>query len=222
MLPANSEHNALFQALAAGSREELVRVIITASGGPFRTWAAERHRAGDAGAGAETSELVHGPEDHDQFGVDDEQGPRSHRGLLSVRARAPTRSTCSCIRNRSSTAWSNSPTAPWLRSLARPTCGSRSRIAWLAGPHRRPGRRGWTSRKIGQLTFEAPDFERFPALAARLGGAARRVGRDHGAQCRQRGGRWRHSSPARSGSAHCGLVEATMNDWVRRGAPGAR
>src|SRR6202035_3920404 len=34
-----SEHNALFQALGSGNREELVRVIITASGGPFRTWA---------------------------------------------------------------------------------------------------------------------------------------------------------------------------------------
>ncbi len=40
ILPADSEHNALFQALASGSREELTRVIITASGGPFRTWAA--------------------------------------------------------------------------------------------------------------------------------------------------------------------------------------
>ena len=38
-LPADSEHNALFQALGSGNREELVRVIITASGGPFRTWA---------------------------------------------------------------------------------------------------------------------------------------------------------------------------------------
>jgi 1-deoxy-D-xylulose-5-phosphate reductoisomerase len=38
ILPADSEHNALFQALSSGNREELVRVIITASGGPFRTW----------------------------------------------------------------------------------------------------------------------------------------------------------------------------------------
>ena len=39
ILPADSEHNALFQALASGDRSELTRVIITASGGPFRTWA---------------------------------------------------------------------------------------------------------------------------------------------------------------------------------------
>ncbi|MBN9003445.1 MAG: 1-deoxy-D-xylulose-5-phosphate reductoisomerase, partial [Rhizobiales bacterium] len=40
ILPADSEHNALFQALSSGNRAELTRVIITASGGPFRTWAA--------------------------------------------------------------------------------------------------------------------------------------------------------------------------------------
>src|SRR5437868_9805251 len=33
ILPADSEHNALFQALGSGNREELIRVIITASGG---------------------------------------------------------------------------------------------------------------------------------------------------------------------------------------------
>ena len=145
ILPADSEHNALFQALSSGNREELVRVIITASGGPFRTWAASRHRAGDAGAGAETSELEHGPEDHHRFGLDDEQGPRSHRGLLSVRADAPTKSTFSCIRSRSSTAWSNSPIARWWRSSARPTCASRLRIA-SDGPTESSARRpGWIS-----------------------------------------------------------------------------
>ena len=41
ILPADSEHNAVFQALGAGPREDVKRVIITASGGPFRTWALE-------------------------------------------------------------------------------------------------------------------------------------------------------------------------------------
>ena len=38
VLPVDSEHNALFQAMAAGRREDVTKVIITASGGPFRTW----------------------------------------------------------------------------------------------------------------------------------------------------------------------------------------
>src|SRR5215470_12515840 len=45
VLPVDSEHNALFQALGAGPREDLRRVILTASGGPFRTWSREAIRA---------------------------------------------------------------------------------------------------------------------------------------------------------------------------------
>jgi 1-deoxy-D-xylulose-5-phosphate reductoisomerase len=37
ILPVDSEHSAIFQALASGKREEVRRVVITASGGPFRT-----------------------------------------------------------------------------------------------------------------------------------------------------------------------------------------
>jgi 1-deoxy-D-xylulose-5-phosphate reductoisomerase len=36
LLPVDSEHSAVFQALQAGNREEVKRVILTASGGPFR------------------------------------------------------------------------------------------------------------------------------------------------------------------------------------------
>ncbi|HEY5964481.1 MAG TPA: 1-deoxy-D-xylulose-5-phosphate reductoisomerase [Xanthobacteraceae bacterium] len=44
VLPVDSEHNAIFQALAAGPREDVSRIIITASGGPFRTWTREQMR----------------------------------------------------------------------------------------------------------------------------------------------------------------------------------
>jgi 1-deoxy-D-xylulose-5-phosphate reductoisomerase len=44
VLPVDSEHNALFQAMACGRREDLRRVILTASGGPFRTWTREAMR----------------------------------------------------------------------------------------------------------------------------------------------------------------------------------
>jgi 1-deoxy-D-xylulose-5-phosphate reductoisomerase len=36
MLPVDSEHSAIFQALEAGRREDLRKIILTASGGPFR------------------------------------------------------------------------------------------------------------------------------------------------------------------------------------------
>jgi len=44
ILPVDSEHNALFQAMAAGRRSDVRRLILTASGGPFRTWSAEAVR----------------------------------------------------------------------------------------------------------------------------------------------------------------------------------
>lgn len=43
-LPVDSEHSAIFQSLQAGRRDEVHRIILTASGGPFREWPAERVR----------------------------------------------------------------------------------------------------------------------------------------------------------------------------------
>jgi 1-deoxy-D-xylulose-5-phosphate reductoisomerase len=44
VLPVDSEHNAIFQALGAGRREDVRRIMLTASGGPFRTWPLEAMR----------------------------------------------------------------------------------------------------------------------------------------------------------------------------------
>ena len=42
LLPVDSEHSAIFQALAGQRAQDMERIILTASGGPFRTWDAER------------------------------------------------------------------------------------------------------------------------------------------------------------------------------------
>lgn len=42
LLPVDSEHNAIFQCLAGNSLDEVRSITLTASGGPFRTWSAER------------------------------------------------------------------------------------------------------------------------------------------------------------------------------------
>src|SRR5271154_80378 len=44
VLPVDSEHNAIFQALGAGRREDVRRIVLTASGGPFRTFTLEAIR----------------------------------------------------------------------------------------------------------------------------------------------------------------------------------
>ena len=42
VIPVDSEHSAIFNLLRAQGRDALDEVLITASGGPFRTWSAER------------------------------------------------------------------------------------------------------------------------------------------------------------------------------------
>lgn len=42
ILPIDSEHSAIFQSLRSGQASEIRRIILTASGGPFRTWSAEK------------------------------------------------------------------------------------------------------------------------------------------------------------------------------------
>ncbi|WP_342660973.1 1-deoxy-D-xylulose 5-phosphate reductoisomerase [Rhodococcus ruber] len=42
IVPVDSEHSALAQCLRGGSPDEVARLVLTASGGPFRGWTAER------------------------------------------------------------------------------------------------------------------------------------------------------------------------------------
>ncbi len=44
ILPVDSEHSAIFQSLAGGKREEVRRILLTASGGPFFGYTAEQLR----------------------------------------------------------------------------------------------------------------------------------------------------------------------------------
>lgn len=44
ILPVDSEHSAIFQCLHSGKCPQIRRVILTASGGPFRTWTAQQQR----------------------------------------------------------------------------------------------------------------------------------------------------------------------------------
>jgi 1-deoxy-D-xylulose-5-phosphate reductoisomerase len=45
LLPVDSEHNAIFQCLVGSDEHSISRIILTASGGPFRTASAEQLRA---------------------------------------------------------------------------------------------------------------------------------------------------------------------------------
>ena len=42
IIPVDSEHSAVFQAMSCGRREDVRRIVLTASGGPFRGWSLAR------------------------------------------------------------------------------------------------------------------------------------------------------------------------------------
>jgi 1-deoxy-D-xylulose-5-phosphate reductoisomerase len=75
LVPVDSEHNGAHQCLRAGNREQVRRLILTASGGPFRNTPKEML------ASVTPEGLPH----HDRLGDPDEQGVRSDRGVLVVR-----------------------------------------------------------------------------------------------------------------------------------------
>ena len=87
-MPVDSEHSAIFQALQAGDRQDVRRVILTSSGGPFRGKTRARAGGRHARGGPQAPDLADGPEDHDRLGHAHEQGARGHRGALALRPRA--------------------------------------------------------------------------------------------------------------------------------------
>ena len=216
ILPVDSEHNAIFQALSAGRREDVRRVVLTASGGPFRTWApADIEQATLAQA------LKHPNWSMGQK-ITIDSASMMNKGLEVIEA-----------------SYLFALSADEIDVLVHPQSivhgmvefSDRSVVAQLGAPDMRipiAHCLGWPDRivgpsarldlaKIGQLTFEAPDFERFPGL--RLAYEALRTGRgattvfnaaNEVAVAAFIAGKIKFGSIAR-------LVEATINDWIRAG-----
>ena len=130
IVPVDSEHSAIAQALRSGDRAEVRRLVLTASGGPFRGRSRESLADGDARRGARAPDVGHGARGHDELRDPREQGPRGDRGAPALRRRLRPTSTWSCIRSRSCTRWSSSSTDRRSPRPRRPTCDCRSRSAW--------------------------------------------------------------------------------------------
>ena len=164
LLPVDSEHNAIFQCLDRSAPQGVARIILTASGGPFRTWSAEameavtpaqavKHPNWSMGAkisvdsatmmnkGLELIEAWH------LFGL-----PSNHLDVL-VHPQSVIHSMVEYI------------DGSVLAQLGSPDM--RTPIAYcLAWPERMetPSER-LNLAQIGRLDFEAPDLERFPLLS---------------------------------------------------------
>ena len=84
--PVDSEHSAIWQCLVGERIGDVARLVLTASGGPFRGRDASDLASVTAGGGALAPDLADGPEDHDRLGDPGEQGVRGHRGSMVVSA----------------------------------------------------------------------------------------------------------------------------------------
>jgi 1-deoxy-D-xylulose-5-phosphate reductoisomerase len=164
VLPVDSEHNAVFQALAAGNRADVRRAILTASGGPFRTWSKEAIKAATPEQALRHPNWVMGPK------VTIDSATLMNKGLEIIEAHHlfslssdeidvlvhPQSVVYGLVefRDGSVVAQLGSPDMriPIAHCLAWPQRidGPAARLD-LAALH--------------ELTFEAPDLDRFPALA---------------------------------------------------------
>ena len=76
LIPVDSEHNGAHQCLRAGNREEVCRLILTASGGPFRNTPSRSPRFCDPRASPQSSNLEDGESHHHRLRHAHEQGFR--------------------------------------------------------------------------------------------------------------------------------------------------
>jgi 1-deoxy-D-xylulose-5-phosphate reductoisomerase len=177
VLPVDSEHNALFQAMSGSRRQDVRRVILTASGGPFRTKSAAEIRAATPEQALRHPNWTMGPK------VTIDSATLMNKGLEVIEAHHlfalkpeeidvlvhPQSIIHSLVefRDGSLIAQLGSPDMriPISHCLAWPD----ERLTWPA-PR-------LDLAKAATLTFEEPDLERFPALrlaraALEAGGAA--------------------------------------------------
>jgi 1-deoxy-D-xylulose-5-phosphate reductoisomerase len=219
VLPVDSEHNAIFQALSAGPREDVRRIILTASGGPFRTWTR------DAIAAATPAQALRHPNWSMGDKVTIDSATMMNKGLELIEAHHlfeiasrdidvlvhPQSIIHGLVEFRDGAVVAQMG-APDMR-IPIAHC-----LAWpqrIDGPVQR-----LDLARIGALTFEEADVDRFPALtlaraALEAGGAATTVlnAADEVAVMQFLAGRI-------SFPAIAAMVEQTLSLAVRRGLTG--
>ncbi len=176
ILPVDSEHSAIFQCMQAGERAEVRRIVLTASGGPFRTTPLDQL----AGVTVEQA-LAHPTWDMGaKITVDSATMMNKALEIIEARWLFDLRvDQISVVVHPQSTVHSfvEFVDGSVIAQLGPPDMRLPIQYA-LTYPHRRPGvaaevdwLRPWT------LEFEPPDPERFPALelgmeVAKAGGTA--------------------------------------------------
>jgi len=176
ILPVDSEHNAIFQCLAGSRSSDVSKIILTASGGPFRT------RSRDEMAAMTPEQAVAHPNWSMGAKISVDSATMMNKGLELIEAHhlfgLPSAKVDILVHPQSVIhSMVEFADGSVLAQMGSPDM--RIPIAHaLAYPERieTPAERLDLGR-IGSLTFEAPDIERFPALriarqALEEGGAA--------------------------------------------------
>ena len=176
LLPIDSEHNAIFQCLAGTRREDVSRIVLTASGGPFRT------ASSDTIAAATPAQACAHPNWSMGAKISVDSATMMNKGLELIEARylfsLPSERIDVLIHPQSVVhSLVEFVDGSVLAQLGAPDM--RIPIAYaLAWPERieTPAQR-LDLAAIARLDFETPDLDRFPALrlareALEAGGAA--------------------------------------------------
>jgi 1-deoxy-D-xylulose-5-phosphate reductoisomerase len=173
LLPVDSEHNAIFQVFDFARPESVARIILTASGGPFRTWTREemakarpsqalRHPNWDMGAKITIDSAT-------MFNKGLELIEASHLFPVSAEQIEVLVHPQSIIHSMVDYRDGSTLAQLGLPDMRTPVAVS---LFWPERASNAPDRLDLA--QIGELTFEAPDEGRFPAL--RLARAALEAG----------------------------------------------
>jgi 1-deoxy-D-xylulose-5-phosphate reductoisomerase len=164
VLPVDSEHNAIFQCLAGGRRQDVKRIILTASGGPFRTWSRESMHSVTPEQALKHPNWSMGPK------VTIDSATLMNKGLELIEAHhifAMPASQIDVLVHPQSIVHGlvEFRDGSVLAQLGTPDM--RTPIAHcLAWPQRIDGRASRLDlAQVASLTFEEPDLDRFPALS---------------------------------------------------------
>jgi len=176
LLPVDSEHSAIFQVFEFDQAERVSRIILTASGGPFRT------RDREAMRGVTPAEAVAHPNWDMGAKISIDSATMMNKGLELIEAYhlfPVTEPQIEILVHPQSVIHSMVEYVDGSVLAQLGTPDMRTPIAYaMAWPARMPAPSPRLSlEQIGTLTFEAPDTEKFPALrlareALRAGGAA--------------------------------------------------
>jgi 1-deoxy-D-xylulose-5-phosphate reductoisomerase len=164
LLPVDSEHSAVFQVFDATRKGSVVRIILTASGGPFRTWPRARME------GASIAQAVAHPVWSMGSKISIDSATMMNKGLEIIEAHflfGMPESQIDVVVHPQSVIHSmvEYEDGSTLAQLGTPDMRTPIAVA-MAWPDRMPvSGAALDLAKIGQLTFEPADPVRFPALA---------------------------------------------------------